>query len=87
MKSGKELVKSALHLGEFADFTVTSDGWWLAQAYGDLGYNVFLGRPSFHPGPGKDQTRAVWSRMSLGERKLFVKAARAYGLNPKEMLR
>lgn len=87
MRDGKELVKDALHLTVFADFVVTSDGHFLAQAYGDLGYNIFLGRPSFHPGPGKDQTKAVWSGMSFGERKRFVRSAKAYGLDPKEMLR
>ena len=87
MKTGKELLMDALHLGTFVDFTATSDGFFLAMRPGDCGFNAFLGKPSFHEGPGKERTRAVFGAMTFAERKRFVGATRRYGLDPHVMLR
>ena len=47
----------------------TSDGFYIAQVKGDLGYNHFLGKPSApHVGPGRDMMLATWAKLSKGER-------------------
>ena len=53
----------------FCAVTKTSDGYYLAQAWGDLGYNQFLGIPSEpHPGPGLTRAIEVWEGISNHER-------------------
>jgi len=32
--------------GQYAEITRTSDGFFLGRAHGDIGFNVFLGKPS-----------------------------------------
>ena len=34
--------------GHFKDVTVSSDGFFLGMEYGDIGYNIFLGKPSYN---------------------------------------
>ena len=64
-----------------AEVTVTSDGYYMARADGDCGFNVFLGKPSLHPGPGQDRTRAQWRKLSKSERAGVRKLAAARGVN------
>jgi len=47
----------------------TSDGFYLAQVKGDIGYNAFLGKPSApHPGPGRDLMLEAWNGLDEQER-------------------
>ena len=47
----------------------TSDGYYIAQRKGDIGYNHFLGRPSPpHDGPGRDQMLKVWGALTKEEK-------------------
>ena len=47
----------------------TSDGYYLAQRRGDLGYNAFLGKPTPpHDGPGRDFMLQTWASLSPAER-------------------
>lgn len=41
-----DLLHDCLGFGRFAEVQVTSDGWFLGRARGDIGCNAFLGRPS-----------------------------------------
>lgn len=50
------------------DIIVTSDGHFIGQAPGDIGYNVFIGKPSHHPGPGMEHSREVWAGFTDAER-------------------
>lgn len=63
-----------------AEETLTSDGFFLARESGDIGFNMFLGRPSFHPGPGLDRARRVWGQLSFGGRRQAIRQARRFGL-------
>lgn len=47
----------------------TSDGHYIAQLKGDLGYNAFLGKPSPpHPGPGRNLMLKVWNGLTPSEK-------------------
>ena len=54
----------------------TSDGFYMGQLVGDIGYNVFIGKPAKpHPGPGRDLTLSVWEGLSEQERKQILSLA------------
>lgn len=55
----------------------TSDGMYLAQVEGDLGYNAFIGKPAPpHPGPGRNMMMKVWEGLTQEERKaVYAQAA------------
>lgn len=66
--------------------TRTSDGHFLAMQQGDCGFNIFLGRPRFHDGPGRDSMRETWKHWRFGQRRQAYKQARRLGLNVRNML-
>src|SRR5258707_1356147 len=41
-----DLLHDCLGFGRFAEVIVTSDGFFLGRARGDIGFNHFLGQPS-----------------------------------------
>ena len=41
-----DLLHDLLGFGRFAEITITSDGFFLGRAWGDIGFNHFLGAPS-----------------------------------------
>lgn len=52
----------------------TSDGFYMGQIAGDLGYNVFIGKPAApHPGPGLKNALAIWEKFTK-EQKQAVSA-------------
>ena len=53
----------------------TSDGHYLGQHPGDIGYNVFLGSPKPHPGPGRDRSTQVWNALTLDAQAAVKKIA------------
>lgn len=56
----------------------TSDGNYLGQVPDDLGYNLFLGRPSpSHPGPGRSRSRRVWAAFTPAQRASVLRHASA----------
>ena len=62
----------------FVGVVRTSDGHYLAQEEGDLGYNAFLGRPApIHDGPGLTNTLRIWAGLTEEEQEA-VRAAAAY---------
>ena len=51
------------------DVVRTSDGFYLGRAPGDIGYNVFIGKPSPpHEGPGRERSLALWEGLTVQER-------------------
>ena len=64
----------------------TSDGHWLGRLHGDCGFNLFLGQPSFHPGPGRDRSRATWRALSFGDKRRLVRYARTFKLSCRTVL-
>ena len=58
-----------LPLSRFEGVVRTSDGYYLAQVKGDLGYNAFLGKPHApHPGAGMDFMLKAWKGLTTTER-------------------
>lgn len=54
----------------------TADGFYIAQAKGDLGYNHFLGKPSApHAGPGRDMMLATWASLSPDDKRAVLALA------------
>jgi hypothetical protein len=54
----------------------TSDGYYMGQAAGDIGYNAFLGRPEpVHDGPGRQAMLKVWAGLSDDEREAVLRLA------------
>jgi len=47
----------------------TVEGDYMGQLLGDAGYNLFIGKPSHHEGPGRQRTREVWSGLTEEERR------------------
>ena len=41
-----DLLHDCLGFGRYAEITITSDGHFLGRAWGDIGFNDFLGAPS-----------------------------------------
>ena len=52
----------------FESITRTSDGFYLGQLPGDVGYNAFIGAPRpVHAGPGRDETLRRWNSLTPAE--------------------
>jgi len=72
---------------EIMNITRTSDGYFLGQEYGDIGFNRFFGRPN----PSSPSTfEFIWQRfrkLSLNERKALIKMARLKGVDLRVFLR
>jgi hypothetical protein len=72
---------------QFRDFTVTSDGYILAQRHSDVGFSTFLGTPN--PNRSETTINYSWSkflRLSFSERKLVAYWARAKGISLRDFL-
>jgi len=69
VKSATDNLLNLMNLGPLgvADVIRTSDGFYLGQAPGDIGYNVFIGSPSTHEGPGRERSRKVWDALTEQE--------------------
>ena len=82
----KELMRLMNLPRSFVSFTRTSDGFYLAQELGDIGFNVFLGRPSHHPGFGRDASFSTWRGFTFGQRRRAVCAARRMNMSLRDWL-
>ena len=64
------------HPAELEAVCRTSDGFYMGQVKGDVGYNVFIGRPSApHPGPGRDLMLERWATLDALERLAVIALA------------
>jgi hypothetical protein len=68
------------------DVMRTLDGFFLGRTPGDTGYNAFLGRPSFHDGPGRQAMRDTWTGWTFGERRRAMQQAKGLRLSVRTML-
>lgn len=56
--------------------TLTSDGWYMGQLSGDLGYNVFLGRPNSNPLPEtRELLQGHWNGLTAPEQDAVLRLA------------
>ena len=70
MKSATEMLIRLMNLRPTGavDVCRTSDGFYMGRAEGDMGYNMFLGKPvPIHYGPGLEMTRAYWASLTPGD--------------------
>jgi hypothetical protein len=77
MKTATENLLNLLNLrpSGAVDVIRTIDGHFIGRAFGDPGYNLFIGKPSGRPGPGMDRTREVWETFSDSERAAVIDRA------------
>ena len=70
MRNATALLINLLNLrpAGVVDVVLTTDGHFVGQNAGEVGYNAFIGRPSGQPGPGMDRSREVWQTFSDVER-------------------
>lgn len=62
--------------GRFAGVCRTTDGHYIAQIHGDVGYNAFLGRPAPpHDGPGRDSMLATWHSLTPRDKAAVISLA------------
>ena len=77
-----DLLHDCLGLGRFAEVTVTSDGFFLGRAPGDVGFNHFLGQPSR---AAVDRTRQLFARLNEPHRLELIHALKACGIPPRAL--
>ena len=56
-----DLLHDLLGFGRFAEVTQTSDGFFLGRRAGDIGFDVFLGKPSE---AAKERTGELFKKLS-----------------------
>ena len=56
-----DLLHDCLGFGKYAEITITSDGYFLGRAWGDIGFNDFLGAPSQ---AAIERTKLLFARLS-----------------------
>ncbi len=73
---------------DFVDVIRTSDGHYLAQRYGDIGFNHFLGKPNKCPLPGTvEVAKKYWNRAEgLAEKKALLRLARRKNIQLRDFL-
>lgn len=60
----------------------TSDGFYLGQVKGDIGFNAFLGKPKEpHLGIGRERMMGVWDSLSSNEREEVLVQAQGLGID------
>lgn len=72
----KELIAVLNLPSSLAAVCRTSDGYYIARAKGDIGFNQFLGAYAPHPGPGRDRSRQTFRAFTWGQKRAAVKQAR-----------
>jgi len=78
----RESLLKLMNLPSVFEDVVKSDGAYIAMAWGDIGYNHFLGSPSEpHPGPGREHMLMTWHNLGEDEQKAVVALARAKGID------
>jgi len=77
-----DLIHECLGLGKFAEIAVTSDGYFLARAHGDCGFNYFLGTPS-----ESARLRAwdLFHRLSEPHRAELIRRLHAHSIPPQAL--
>ena len=77
-----DLLHDCLGFGRFAEVTVTSDGFFLGRALGDVGFNHFLGQPSR---AAMDRTCQLFARLDEPHRQELIHAVEACGIPPRAL--
>jgi|SRR5690348_11187456 len=74
-----DLLHDCLGLGKFAEIAMTSDGYFLARAWGDCGFNYFIGRPSRS---ARTRSRLLFERLSPEHQAELIRKLRIRSIPP-----
>jgi hypothetical protein len=74
-----DLLHDCLGIGKFAEVTMTSDGFFLGRAWGDCGFNYFLGRPSTS---ARARSRLLFEQLSPEHKTELIGKLRARWIPP-----
>lgn len=77
-----DLLHDVLGFGRFAEITMTSDGFFLGRARGDIGFNHFLGQPS---DAAKGRTKELFSKLSKCSQGYVLTVIRGKGIKPRDV--
>lgn len=79
------LAVCAMPSDRYTDVTCTTDGHYLATAKNDIGFNVFLGRPSPYPSP--QTTAHVWKAFrACPDKRGLIRLARSRNIDLRDFL-
>lgn len=74
-----DLLHDCLGIGEFAEVAMTSDGYFLGRAWGDCGFNYFLGRPSML---ARARSKLLFAQLSPEHQEEFIRKLRIRSIPP-----
>lgn len=74
-----DLLHDCLGFGRFAEVTLTSDGYFLGQAWGDIGFNHFLGLPS---DAAIARTQTLFEKLSKDHQQELIRSLHARRIPP-----
>jgi hypothetical protein len=77
-----DLLHDCLGFGRFAEITITSDGYFLGRAWGDIGFNHFLGQPS---SAAIARTQALFDKLPEEHQAALIRTLRARGIPPEAL--
>ena len=72
-------------LGRYQNVMKTSDGFFIAMEYGDIGFNAFLGQPN--PGQiGREFSRGKWQALNFSDQRAVARIAKAKAIDLRTFL-
>jgi len=74
-----DVLKDCLGIGRFAEVAITSDGYFLARARGDCGFNYFLGGPTQ---AALARTKALFGKLCAPHQQELIRRLHARGIPP-----
>ncbi len=77
-----DLLHDLLGFGRFAEVTLTSDGFFLGRAWGDIGFNQFLGEPS---AAAIARTQNLFKKLSKDHQQEILRALNARNIPPEAL--
>ena len=77
-----DLLHDLLGFGRFAEITLTSDGYFLGRAWGDIGFNHFLGQPS---AAAIGRTQALFKKLSKDHQAELLRTLHARSIPPESL--
>lgn len=77
MTTAQQLLKVMnLDMFGFVNVVKSSDGFYLGQEEGDIGFNAFIGKPApVHSGPGLERALSAWKTYSETDQQLVTALA------------
>ncbi|MBA7570343.1 hypothetical protein ES708_12092 [subsurface metagenome] len=77
-----DLLHDVLGFGRFAEVTQTADGFFLGRRAGDIGFDVFLGKPSE---VAKERTGELFKKLSGCSQEQVKALLRARNINTRDI--